>query len=154
MSIVRDKYLELAPQGQYLCDVVVLSQAWKKSHAFIRRHNWYADVLDLDVSTIDLEARLLAWSADVQRQEFAPAPVLLVPAPKNAKWEFAERVPRDAIENLMDVKWDDLGPEPAFDDWRPKSADSSSTPEGIESAQKLRPLAHLGIRDQTLATAA
>ncbi|MBL0425408.1 RNA-directed DNA polymerase [Ramlibacter alkalitolerans] len=153
MTIVRSEYLELAPQGRYLSDVVVLSQAWKKSHAFIRRHNWYADVLELDVSTIDLEARLLAWSMEAQSQDFLPAPLLLVPAPKNARWEFAERAPLPSIENLMDVNWDDLGPDPAFDDWRPKSANSASTEEGAASAQKLRPLAHLCIRDQTLATA-
>lgn len=34
MSVVKEDYRELAPHGRRLSDVVVLSQAWKKSHAF------------------------------------------------------------------------------------------------------------------------
>lgn len=53
MSIIKEEYRDLPPKGEKLSDVVVLAQAWKKSHTFIRRHNWYADVLELDASTID-----------------------------------------------------------------------------------------------------
>ena len=48
MSVVKQEYQDLPPRGEKLADVVVLAQAWKKSHSFIRRHNWYADVLELD----------------------------------------------------------------------------------------------------------
>lgn len=58
MTIIKDDYLDLAPHGRSLSDVVVLAQAWKKSHEFIRRHNWYADMLELDSSTVDLEDSL------------------------------------------------------------------------------------------------
>jgi len=156
MSIIRDEYFELAPQGRYLSDVVVLSQAWKKSHAFIRRHNWYADVLELDSSTIDLEKRLVCWAADASRPDFKPADLLLVPAPKNAKWEFRPRPQETKLEDLLHLDIDELGSEPTFNDWRPKrkQVDSTSQTGDIRVSQKLRPLAHLSIRDQTLATAA
>lgn len=155
MSVIREEYLELAPQGHYLSDVVVLSQAWKKSHAFIRRHNWYADVLELDSSTIDLEQRLVRWSADVARSDFKPDDLLLVPAPKNAKWEFRPRPQTPTLEDILNLDIDELGSEPTFDDWRPKpkQVDAASQTNGIPIPQKLRPLAHLSIRDQTLATA-
>lgn len=32
MNLVQAKYQQLAPQGDYLKDVVVLAQAWKRSH--------------------------------------------------------------------------------------------------------------------------
>ena len=88
MSVVKEKYAKLAPKGASLVDVVVLSQAWKKSHAYIRRHNWYADVLELDASTIDLEDQLVRWGAAVSDDGFRPHDLMLVPAPKNAKWAF------------------------------------------------------------------
>jgi len=88
VSVVKEEYSALVPQGNSLADIVVLSQAWKKSHAFIRRHNWYADVLELDVSTVDLEHQLKRWGADIAQEAFLPHQLHLVPAPKNAKWEF------------------------------------------------------------------
>lgn len=155
MSVIKEEYLELAPQGRYLLDVVVLSQAWKKSHAFVRRHNWYADVLELDSSTIGLEQRLVRWSADVARSDFKPDDLLLVPAPKNAKWEFRPRPQTPTLEDILNPNIDEPGSEPTFDDWcpKPKQVDATSQTDGIPIPQKLRPLAHLSIRDQTLATA-
>lgn len=148
MSVVHKKYQELAPRGHFLSDVVVLSQAWKKTHAFIRRHNWYADVLELDVSTIDLESRLKEWAADVARDEFMPIPLKLVPAPKNSKWEFTDPPPPPtAVDWLTSEGVESSGWDPEFEDWRPKFLDDE------ERGQKLRPLAHLTIRDQSLATA-
>lgn len=156
MSVIKDEYQYLPPHGDRLSDVVVLSQAWKKSHIFVRRHNWYADVLQLDVSTIDLEANLAEWAAAVKRRNFLPEDLMLVPAPKNSRWEFppfAEITP----EKLLEADIDSLGAEPQFGDWRPRhsAADNSSDVNATSSPaqQKLRPLAHLGIRDQTLATA-
>lgn len=148
MSVVHKDYQELAPKGRFLADVVVLSQAWKKSHAFIRRHNWYADVLELDVSTINLENRLKEWAKDLLREGFEPERLRLVPAPKNAKWEFPEkRSVQTAIDWLTIDDIESFGSEPDFDDWQPKARDDE------EGGQKLRPLAHLSIRDQTLASA-
>lgn len=145
MSVIKDEYKELAPQGHFLQDMVVLAQAWKKSHNYIRRHNWYADMLELDGSTIDLERQLSSWSAAVQQSDFAPDKLRLVPAPKNARWEFKK--PPDSIESLLSTNLEDLGHEPTFSDWTAKRDKQGTT------TQKLRPLAHLTIRDQTLATA-
>jgi hypothetical protein len=155
MSVIKDAYLELAPHGSSLADVVVLSQAWKKSHAFIRRHNWYADVLELDVSTVDLEDQLVRWGADVSQDSFRPHELLLVPAPKIAKWVFRPTPVVRSLEDLLDLDIDSLGSEPSFDDWGPKTMVSEFGAYAASSdlTQKLRPLAHLSIRDQTLATA-
>jgi len=159
MTILRDKYKELAPQGLYLQDTVVLAQAWKKSHTYVRRHNWYADMLELDSSTIDLEQQLAAWSADVQRVDFAPDQLRLVPAPKNAKWEFRQPEEKPVFSGFLELSLDDWGPDPSFSDWKAKRkpAGKSKVGDGTaslpETEQKLRPLAHLSIRDQTLATA-
>lgn len=157
MSIIKADYLDLAPQGRSLSDVVVLAQAWKKSHDFIRRHNWYADMLELDASTIDLEDNLNRWSTEIQDASFLPKELLLVPAPKNAKWEFRPALsPTASIEEMLSTDIDRWGPAPTFGDWAPKPKKSDNPKHGTDTekiSQKLRPLAHLSIRDQTLATA-
>lgn len=147
MSVIKDKYKELSPQGRCLADTVVLAQAWKKAHNHIRRHNWYADMLELDSSTIDLEQQLSEWAAEVQKEDFAPEKLRLVPAPKNAKWTFPEKPKGQSLDELLHGNLDELGSEHSFNDW---CAVERSGPK----RQKLRPLAHIGIRDQTLATAA
>jgi len=122
MSIIQDKYLRLAPKGELLTDVVVLAQAWKKSHTYIRRHNWYADTLELDCSAVDLESLLEAWSAELKSGGYQTMPTRLVPAPKNGAWEFSTK---------------------RVGGWGPVNSEKSV----------LRPLAHVGIRDQTVVTA-
>ena len=156
MSIVKDEYLDLLPHGERLSDVVVLAQAWKKSHGFIRRHNWYADVLELDVSTIDLETKLAQWGAAVAKRDFRPKNLLLVPAPKNARWEFPPIPEITSPEQLLTMDVESLSKEPVFGDWRPKApagTDAATKTAAHIPEQKLRPLAHLSIRDQTLTTA-
>ncbi|WP_323115036.1 hypothetical protein [Pseudomonas guariconensis] len=83
MSIIKVNYQTLLPQGKTLQDIVVLAQAWKKSQGFIRRHNSYADVLELDSSTINLERQLKEWSQAIGDPGFLPEDLKLVPAPKN-----------------------------------------------------------------------
>ena len=122
MSLVKDKYQSLAPRAEYLHDIVVLAQAWKKAHTYIRRHNWYADTLELDCSASDLDHKLEDWAASLAAGTYEPEPAWLVPAPKNAPWTFSPEIPGG---------------------WGPVVADK----------QVLRPLAHLGIREQTVATA-
>jgi hypothetical protein len=156
MPVMKEQYAALTPRGESLADVVVLAQAWKKSHAFIRRHNWYADVLELDASTIDLEDQLVRWGVAVCEDGFRPQDLLLVPAPKNAKWAFREAPNNGPIDELLNLDLDSLGPDPTFDDWRPRvPAQDAQGKTGTLAGptQKLRPLAHLTIRDQTLATA-
>ena len=89
MSIIQTKYQQLAPRGEFLTDAVVLAQAWKKAHTYIRRHNWYADVLELDCSVIDLERQLAEWAEAIASDAFKPKPMMLVPVPKSARWDFS-----------------------------------------------------------------
>lgn len=126
MTVVREKYRLLAPKASLLTDVVVLAQAWKKAHTYIRRHNWYADTLELDCSAVDLDHKLGQWSDELKDGHFHPNPVWLVPAPKNGTWGFGAQ---------FSGGW---GAVPGDDNSRPV----------------LRPLAHLGIREQTVSTAA
>jgi hypothetical protein len=126
MSIVRDKYRVLAPRVSLIRDVVVLAQAWKKAHTYIRRHNWYADTLELDCSAVDLERRLQQWSDELEDGAFRPNSAWLVPAPKNGAWSFGKGTAGG---------------------WGAVVGDGGERPV-------LRPLAHLGIREQTVSTAA
>ncbi|MBF0155414.1 MAG: RNA-directed DNA polymerase, partial [Magnetococcales bacterium] len=119
MSIVDPKYRFLAPRLEYLSDPVILTQAWKKTQRYIRRHNWYADILDLDKSAVTLEESITQWSEEIKNGECTPNPMRMVPAPKSSPWHFAGGT------------------------WVPKN-----------ETVTLRPLAHLGIREQTMATAA
>ncbi|WP_232357532.1 reverse transcriptase [Burkholderia contaminans] len=153
MSVIKSQYESLAPRGECLSDIVVLAQAWKKSHTFIRRHNWYADVLELDCSTVDLEERLNQWAKEVAQPQFSTAELLLVPAPKNARWEFKPAPDLRAITDILDVNLDDFGSEPSFGDWVPIQNGDAPSGNSSDVGQKLRPLAHVAIRDQTLATA-
>jgi hypothetical protein len=143
MDIVQAKYRQLAPQASYLKDPVILAQAWKKTHTAIRRHNWYADVLELDCSTIDLEKQLVEWALALNDEAFKPAPMMLVPAPKNGRWEFPKDQP-PAPTNIDELPGQDG--DVRFDAWQVKPDEKG------ERSQKLRPLAHLTIRDQTLAS--
>ena len=126
MTIVRDRYRLLAPKSGLLSDVVVLAQAWKKAHTYVRRHNWYADTLELDCSAIDLDRKLGQWSDELKDGDFRPNPAWLVPAPKNGMWGFGAGFSGG---------------------WGAVLGDESKRPV-------LRPLAHLGIREQTVSTAA
>jgi len=151
MSVVKEQYQELTPTAKNLVDVVVLAQAWKKSHAFIRRHNWYADVLELDASTVGLEEQLTIWGKAVGQDGFQLNDLCLVPAPKNFRWEFKPLKLPESVADFEDIDIDDFGAEPSFSDWAPQTKSGQDGQEA--SYQKLRPLAHLSIRDQTLATA-
>lgn len=153
MSIIKPKYRFLAPKVKYLTDTVVLAQAWKKTHHYVRRHNWYADGLELDITMANLEQCLEDWAAAINNESFKTNVMRLVPAPKNARWEFKpppQVMPAKLFETSLNI--DDFGPEPAFGDWAPCEPRSHGA-KADDIAQKLRPLAHLTIRDQTLATA-
>ncbi len=154
MSIIKPEYRFLAPKGKYLADTVVLAQAWKKTQHYVRHHNWYADGLELDVTMANLERHLSEWGAAIRKRDFQTYSMRLVPAPKNARWEF-KPPPEMNWENILEFDFNELGPEPIFKDWVPceprKRSEANDSNGSV--AQKLRPLAHLTIRDQTLATA-
>jgi hypothetical protein len=50
MKLIEEKYRRLQPTIGYLTDEVVMAQAWKKIHGYIRTLNRYADTLDLNVT--------------------------------------------------------------------------------------------------------
>src|SRR4051812_31590394 len=126
MSVVDKKYERLAPRATYLRDVAVLAQAWKKTHTYIRRYSWYADTLELDCSAVCLDARISQWAADLAAGTYRPTPAWLVPAPKSGLWSFSSK---------------------HAGGWAPHKQ------EGAGDDLVLRPLAHLGIREQTIASA-
>lgn len=128
MTIIKEDYKELGTKLSLLSDKVVLAQAWKKAHAYIRRHNWYADVLELDVSAVNLDADLKTWATDIASADYAPNALRVVPAPKNCKWVFNG------------------------DEWKPKPKETHED-KNKDDGVPLRPLAHLHIREQVLNTA-
>ncbi len=130
MSLVKEKYRALAPRLEYLSDPVVLSLAWKKAAAYVRRHNWYADTLELDSSGLDLEGLTHRWASELVSGQFRTEPARLVPAPKNGRWGFSPAIPGG---------------------WGPLPTDGAG--ESMRDRLPLRPLAHLGIREQTAAAA-
>ncbi|KJD42304.1 reverse transcriptase domain-containing protein [Paenibacillus terrae] len=130
MTELKDKYSFIAPRDEFITDYVILAQAWKKTQRYIRRHNWYADVLELDCSTINIEKKLEEWRKYCKRIDYKPGKMKVVPAPKNAQWDFFEEKNIDNNDTSDNKLW------------------------GSIREAKLRPLAHLNIRDQTIATAA
>lgn len=153
MSVIKERYRDLAPIGVNLSDTVVLAQAWKKAHKFIRQHNWYADGLELDCSVVDLERALAQWSIELASPTYVPDKLRLVPAPKNAKWIFVQHVIPNTVSAFLDSTLEALSSEPSFSDWSAKRESKTVEDSSTEvSTQKLRPLAHISIRDQTFAT--
>lgn len=107
----------------YLTDPLLMALAWKRAHNYIRTTNWYADNFELDKSSLFLADKSKSWTAEI-KSGLSLAPLQLVPAPKTCEWVFE---PSGAEQCL---------------DWQPKNADSLS----------LRPLAHIGIKEQTFFT--
>ncbi len=126
----------LEPNLDLLREEYVLVQAWKKTAAYIRAHNWFSDPLDLDLTSIDLENFLGQLRDELKSPEdWSADPLWLVPAPKSQEW------------------W--VQPEPGRKTWRPrpphKRVGTAGTWMGPEFS--LRPLAHVSLRDQVVATA-
>lgn len=133
MSILNKRYERLGPSLLLLADEAVLAQAWKKTDTYIRHHNWYADILELEHASLLLPSMLQAWSACISDDHsgLVPQKARVVWAPKNAKWHF---------------------PEGSESGWEPVPK-SNANDQGSTSPLELRPLAHIGIKDQVLATA-
>lgn len=132
MSVVASRYERLGPSLSLLADEAVLAQAWKKADAYIRRHNWYADILELEEVSLLLPRTLQVWQHQISIGDHSSAsPLRLVPAPKNGKWYFPSK--------------DDGG------DWKFKPINK---PDGSQQTEPdLRPLAHVSIREQVMASA-
>jgi len=113
----------LEPRLDLLRQEYLLVQAWKKTAVYIRYHNWYADTLELDRTAVNLPA-FLAANADV------------LASPE--QWDSS------ALRMV---------PAPKTQRWRVSGSGVWEPAErGINSA-RLRPLAHIGLRDQVVATA-
>ena len=113
----------LFPNLELLRQEYVLVQAWRKTAAYIRSHNWYADTLELDRAAVNLpeflkELSEMLVSADAWENDR----LRIVPAPKSQKWHVT-----------------------AAGNWKPTKKS--------ETAGKLRPLAHVSLKDQVVATA-
>jgi hypothetical protein len=138
MKLLREKYWKLTPSFELLSDELVLTQAWKKSHAYIRARNWYADTLALDVSALTIEKLVDKWSSDLG-PNLTTYQAELILAGKSESWEFDEDIgwqPTDLIGRKFNT-----------------SAKSNSKVKSNTFRLPLRPLSHLSVRDQTYATA-
>jgi len=128
MKLIDEKYRSLKPTIEYLSDEVVIAQAWKKTHEYMRHHNWYADTLALDVSALGLESNVRIWAKSIKNGDPIPDPLILIPAAKSDPW-------------IVDTK----------KGWIPKTLLNND--ESRKNNPPIRPLAHLQILDQTRATA-
>lgn len=114
----------LHPELALISEEYVLVQAWKKTAAYARYHNWFSDTLALDRAAVDLprflgEIRERLDSPD----SWANDPLRIVPAPKSQRWR---------VDNQTGA-------------WGPV--------EKGTMAARLRPLAHVSLADQVVATA-
>ena len=101
----------------------VLMQAWKKTSFYLRTHSWYADTLGIDYQSL----RIPAFLAEIQ--EAIDSYATWTPEP-------LELVPAPKTQRWC---FDDSG------NWIPRA--------NQDYQKKLRPLAHVALRDQVVATA-
>lgn len=125
MKLISEKYRSLKPTIEYLIDPVVIAQAWKKTHGYIRSFNWYADTLALDISALGIEELSKKWGEQLEHKAKLNL-IELVPAAKSEQW-------------VVDKK----------NGWSPATKSKNRT-----ASPPLRPLAHITIRDQTWASTA
>lgn len=113
----------LVPTIECLADETVLIQAWRKTSNYIRYHNWFSDTLELDRTAVNLRE----FISDISHQIKSGAAYRSEPIRMvPAPKSHAWRVEKDGR-------------------WNPVSAKSE--------AVKIRPLAHVSLRDQVIATA-
>ena len=101
----------------------VLMQAWKKTSSYLRTHSWYADTLGIDYQSL----RIPAFLAEIQ--EAIDSYATWTPEP-------LELVPAPKTQRWC---FDGSG------NWIPRANQNYQ--------KKLRPLAHVALRDQVVATA-
>ncbi|MDF7647768.1 RNA-directed DNA polymerase [Erwiniaceae bacterium L1_54_3] len=117
------KINSLTPSLECLSDETVLIQAWKKTSNYIRYHNWFSDTLELDRTAVNLKEFISDLSRQIKSGE------LLLPAPIR------------------------IVPAPKSQEWK-VHVDGRWAPSGSHAQDiKIRPLAHVNLRDQVIATA-
>jgi len=114
---------KLLPRLDLLSAEHVLVPAWKKAHDYIRQHNWYSDVLECDLTNADLEERLRAITESIRSTD-----------------ELRSQ-PLRLVLAPKSQDWDVIKGE-----WKPVEGPASV-------AARLRPLSHVTVRDQIIATA-
>lgn len=140
MTLLNKKYHKLAATDDYLLDPVVFAQAWKKSNQHIRMTNWYANTFELDRVTVDIDSNLSNWLDTLKEEQLSFTPLKLIPAPKTARWGFVEVEKTDEAILNRSINEGDYS-----HDWQPIIKDG-------EEIKTLRPLAHIGIKEQTIFT--
>ena len=114
----------LQPNLELLREEYVLVQAWKKTATYIRYHNWFSDTLAIDRAAVNLRPFLTELRERLgSRESWKSDPLRIVPAPKSQRWRA----------------------DPQSGAWEP--IEKGATPT------KLRPLAHVSLADQVVATA-
>ena len=115
------------PSLEILQEEYLLVEAWKKTVAHLRAHNWFADTLEIDRASVDLPQFLETLARRLSDPgSFETRPLRLVTAPKSHPWTFTD--------SGDGVKW-----QPVVDRKKP----------GL----RVRPLAHVDLGDQVAATA-
>ena len=76
----------LAPDLDLASQEYVLVQAWKKTAAYIRYHNWFADTLELDRTAADLPKFISRLSHRLKAGSYQTREIRIVPAPKSHSW--------------------------------------------------------------------
>lgn len=140
MPYIHSRYESLLLLDDYLKDPLLLALAWKKSHEYIRSINWYADNFELDKSALNLEFLSKDWSEELSG-DINFSPLKLVPAPKTSAWGFSQNKCPSGLE-MLDLSLDEIEENCYCVKWAPKEPDKI----------KLRPLAHIGVKEQTYLT--
>lgn len=140
MSYINQKYDSLLLLDGYISDPLLLALAWKKSHEYIRNINWYADNFELDKSALSLAYLCNKWSNEISGA-VSFSPLKLVPAPKTSAWEFSQNECPSALE-MLELPFDEIEETCYCVKWAPTEPDKI----------KLRPLAHIGVKEQTYLT--
>ena len=68
----------------------VLIQAFKKTTAHLRSHNWFADTLAIDLAATDFPSFLQGLKDRILDRNYAPTPLRIVPAPKSSEWSVTD----------------------------------------------------------------
>ena len=113
----------LKPALDCLREEYVLVQAWKKTSNYIRYHNWYSDTLALDRATANLS-------------EFISNTIKSLKAP--------ERWKSDPLRLVL---------APKSQKWSVSKDKKWELVESGKDKLRMRPLAHVSLRDQVVATA-
>jgi len=148
MPQIDPKYDRLQLTDKYLTDPLLMALAWKKSHDYIRNINWYADNFELDKSALNLAQRCKEWAAEINSKEVSLSDLKLVPAPKSVAWTFIPNKCPTEINEILDIIFDEPRNVCYCLTWTPEIDPET----GKHAELKLRPLAHIGIKEQTMMT--